>query len=290
LATPKLSVVIAGSSQHSTTRAAIEALGAGVRQGTIEVLVSTAGPQATFDDLGRVRVLPSRAGTIVPRLRSVGLAAAKAEIVALTEDFCVPTTAWADALLATHNAVDAIAIGGPMSRRQGSPTEWALTFQEYGRFFRHAPEGPVDDLPGTNVSYKAARLRTLLSDELAEIEEIVVHGRLRSAGEVLWRAPRAVMYDVSRSRFRSAMRSLYHHGRLFGGRPPAGPRRLARLPFALMAPAAQLVRIVAGTVPAGHGTRLVRTLPTLVPMLLAWAAGETVGAALGAGDSRGRWT
>ena len=193
-----MSLIVAGSRPGGPALALFSTLERWLTNGQLEVLIATAS-QAPVAGAARagVRVLRAASGTTVPRLRAAGLEAARAPIVALTEDFCVPSPGWADALLDAHARVDAVAIGGPIDCTGGRATDWALTLVEYGRFFGSSSAGAVGHLPGTNVSYKAEALRAILGGLPTELVETTVHATLRDRGATLWRDPRAVMVDVN---------------------------------------------------------------------------------------------
>ncbi len=292
MARPEISVVVAGSRPEHGWRRIAAALALPLASGQAEMIVATGRTDAS--DLPRgARLAQCPPGTTVPRLRAAGWASARGEVVALTEDFCLPFPDWAGALLAAHHRHAAVAVGGPVTRRAGEASEWALTFCEYGRFFDPEREGPVDDLPGINVSYKADALRRLLGGELpGEIQEVVLHGEIRQHGGALWREPRAVMEDVSRVPLAAAARSIYHHGRLYGGQRLAGRPVVERMLRAGLAPAIPLVlaaRILREVLPAGYGGEALRAGPSLGLLLAAWAMGEGIGALAGPGDSARRW-
>jgi len=289
----RLSVVVAGSRPQGPPAELFESLAPGLGDGTLEIIVSTAAPGDAFPSLPGVRPLRSRPGTTIPRLRAAGLAAARAPIVALTEDFCIPGPGWANAHLAAHEGRQAVAVGGPVTRRQGTSAQWALTFCEYGRFFHPSREGVVAELPGINTSYKVTRLAAGGESLPDQWQEASMHGALLGRGEQLWRDPGAVMVDAGcQSVGRSAM-ALYHHGRLHGGQRSSGARavsRLGRLVVAPLVPAVLWARIAGPVRAAGLGGTFLRTVPWTLFLLSCWALGEGVGALCGPGDSGGRWT
>lgn len=293
---PRLSVVVVAAERSQRFLASWVSF-SGAHAHDIEVILvhaTSSGMPATTDAL---RCLECSPGTSVPRLRAAGLRAARGTIVALTEAFCRPAPGWAEALLHARARTGALAIGGPMRRAQGSGSHWALTFAEYGRFLRGEPEGPVLDLPLTNVSYARERLFEILARApggLAEdFVEPQVHAALKTAGEALWRTPGAVMFDDNDVGLQSSLPAMYHHGRLYGGRRVEGQRLLVRplrLALSPLVPLIQLARIVQAA-SAVHGPLVVvRCLPQLSVLLLAWALGEGVGSLLGAGDSASRWS
>jgi len=292
---PELSVVVAGSRSDGPPAGLVERLGPLLAAGRVEILLATARPDPLPEGSpAGVRLVSSPPGTTVPRLRATGWAAARGTIIALTEDFCVPGSGWAEALLAAHRLHPVVAVGGPVTRRAGSRAEWALTFCEYGRFFHPEAAGAVTDLPGMNVSYKSAALRRMLGGTLPqEVREIDLHAEILRRGGTLWRDPLMVMEDQGRTTLGRAIGSMYHHGRLYGAGRVIGqgaPVRLARALLVPAVPAVLAARIVRQAIPAGQAAPLLQAAPALACLLFGWAAGEGVGSLAGAGDSGGRWT
>ncbi len=290
--TPKLSVVVAGSRPEGPPPELHRVLGPLARAGELEVIIATARADPE-EARGYARVVPCAPGTTIPAMRLAGVRAAVGPRVAVTEDFCAPAEGWAEALLQARARTDAAVLGGPVTRSGGSAADWALTFVEYGRFFRREPEGSVEDLSSINAAYDAARLRSALGEDATELYEVEVHAKLRTGGARFWRVPGAVMRDENHRSFAQAVRGQFHHGRFFGGGRVEGRGPGARLLRAALAPAVPAVlfgRIVREASAAGHLPQVVRAMPALAVLLAAWAAGEATGSLAGAGDSGSRWT
>lgn len=288
----RLSVVVAGSRPKGPPEALFRALDSLLRSGDAEMLLVTARPEAQAFWPG-TRVIACARGTTVPAMRLIGVRAASGPLIAVTEDFCAPAQGWAEALLEAHDRVDASVLGGPVARRRGSAAEWALTFIEYGRYFRREPEGEVADLSSINVAYDAERLRAALPAAAQGLFEVELHTRMRARGGHFWRVPGATMFDENKTSLGCAMRAQYHHGRLFGGGRVQGRSLLvrhARAALALAVPAILLGRIIREAGAAGQLVNVVRCLPALLLLLGAWSSGEAVGSLFSPGQSGARWT
>jgi hypothetical protein len=260
--------------------------------GEVEVILATTRDAGDATEPG-VRVLRCAEGATIPELRLAGVRVAVAPLIALTEDFCAPVPGWADALLAAWARGVADVLAGPVARQDGRAADWALTLIEYGRYFCTTPEGPVKDVPSINVAYDAVRLGEALGPHATGFYEVEVHARLRAEGARMWRVPQAVMVDENRMPLSEALHAQFHHGRLYGGDRFAKRPILSRLLHLAVTPTVPLVllaRIAPGTCAAGRGTQLVRALPALALLLLAWAIGEATGTLAGEGGSRRRWT
>jgi len=287
---PKLSLVVAGSRPDGPPPELLDVLRPQLDAGLIEVVIATSCQQQWSIPGVSVCRLPE--GAIIPRLRSAGLRAANAQWVAVTEDFCVPGERWARAVLRACETVDALAVGGPIDRKEGGPSAWALTLAEYGCFLARGRPGPVADLPEINVVFNRGRLLDFLNELPEELMITTLLRRLESLENPLWWEPSALMIDVNEMPFGQAIRAQYHHGRLFGGERVVGTGRVNRsLRFLLspFVPALLLARLVPPCWRAGRGRRLLVALTPLLLLLTAWAAGEAVGAVAGPGDSKRRW-
>ncbi len=290
---PKLTVVVAGSRASGPPPALFDVLRADLERGDLEIVLATTRTGAPDASRPGVRIVTLPVGTSVPLLRSAGWKAARAPLVALTEDFCVPSDGWAAALLEAHASGVAAAVGGPIRRNGGRARDWALTFCEYGRFFGSGAEGPVHELPGANVSYRVSRVTAALGVIPDNFQEVEVHARLLAKGEVLQWKPSAVVYDVNKRPFWGACGGMLHHGRLYGGRRVAGRgvfARLKRVVLAPLVPFAQGLRIARGAARSGHIGPLIKSLPFTACLLVAWAIGEAWGSVFGEGQSASHWT
>jgi len=288
----RLSVVVAGSRPQGPPEGLFRALHSLLQSGDAELLIVTARPEAQAPWPG-TRVITCVRGTTVPAMRLAGVCAASAPLIAVTEDFCAPAEGWAEALLEARERLDASVLGGPVARHCGSSAEWALTFIEYGRYFRREPEGQVTDLPSINVAYDAERLRAALPASAKGIFEVELHTWMRAHGGCFWRVPGALMLDENKTLLGCATRTQYHHGRLFGGGRVQGRSlwvRLARAAVAPAVPAMLLGRIMREAGAAGQLGKVLRCLPALLLLLGAWSIGEAVGSLFGPGQSGERWT
>ena len=292
MAVPELSVVVAGSRASGPPARLFEALEPELRSGRVEVVLASARAPASFGPRAGVRILGLPPGTTVPRLRAAGLREARAPIVALTEDFCVPCPEWASRMLAVHALPGVVAVGGPVRRTSGRARDWALTLCEYGRFLAEGRAGPVADFPGVNASYRLAGLEAALGEVPDEIFEVETHARLRAAGATMLWEPRAVVDDVNDKAFLQAVSGFFHHGRLFGARRVCGRRweRVFRAFLAPLVPAIQGARLVKAAWAAGVVLPLLRSALFTGTLLSSWAIGEGVGSLFGEGDSARRWT
>lgn len=231
-------------------------------------------------------------GADVFALRALGLAEARGEIVAISEDHCVLPPDWCRRILAAHRASAAPALVGPVANHPGSArravdrANFLLTMGPYA--------APLDELPPgrlpipTNLSLKRAALPAgrppagwLEYDLLAALRD---RGQIGLAGDV-------TLAHLQSWRAGEALAVHFASGRAYGGSTRGWPRR-ERLRWLLrwgLLPR-RLFRLTRPALERGAGGRA----PTLadrawlVGLILANAAGQLTGALAGAGASRHR--
>jgi hypothetical protein len=145
-----------------------------------------------------------------------------------------------------------------------------------------APAEAPADLPGENAAYRRAAVLALGVDLPRGFWEVDVHRLIRQAGDVLVRAPRAVVeYDPALS-LGGMLLNRFVHGSHFGVyrvRALGWPRWKAVLVTPLV-PAVLLLRVLRRVRARGKSALWALTaLPALLPLLAAWACGEAFGAA-----------
>ncbi len=287
---PVLSVVIASVNGMPYLGRCLDALAARCPQA--EVVVADWTDEATRAEVRRrwpsVKLLSFDEPMAIPELRAQGVFAATAPVVALIEDHCLVTPPWGERLTAAHAAGHGV-VGGPIRNVATSRVrDWAAFFCEYSAVMEPMPEGPVDGLPGMNVSYGR--------DALAAIDDLLregrwenwLHPRLRERGFDLWCEPSAIVEHDKGFELGEFLWQRYHYSRSYAGmrNPELGPRRvLYALGTPLLLPLLywRMARNVFSR------RRLRREFLLATPLVLAyiavWAFGESVGYAFGAGRS-----
>lgn len=290
---PQLSVVVASVNGQPYITSCLDAL---ARQEEVvgEVIVADCvGPEVTEfvrSAHPSVRLLAFEEPKSVPELRAAGIAAARAEIISITEDHCIPPPDWFRAIVKAHRESEHPAIGGAVDNAATqSIVDWAVFFCEYSTFISPVPAGEVDDLPGPNVSYKRAALdemRDLLADGYWET---FLHWRLQQRGHPLWSDPRVRVDHLKHYRLGEFFVERFHYGRAFAGHRCEfidGRRRALYLLGSPLLPPVLLLRILRRVLDRRrHLGAFLRSVPSIALFLLAWAAGEWTGYAFGPGRS-----
>jgi len=235
---------------------------------------------------------PGSAHLAYDRRRATGLAAARAPILALTEDHARPAPDWCRRILAAHRRLPHAAIGGAIDNASPQTLTWAVYFSDFGRYQSPLPEGPADYVSDVNVSYKRAALLEVAETWRGTYHETAVHGALKARGGILWRAPEIIVQQArGKLALGPVLRERFAWGRLYAGKRahevPAAKRWLLALGAPLLPPLL-LARQLRNTLARGRNVGpFLRALPALVLLVCCWSAGEAVGLWTGAA-SRGR--
>jgi hypothetical protein len=294
--TPQLSIVLATSHAWPEVAPTLDALFAPDAGVSFEVLLcdgdGAGGPPGESAD-PRLRTIAAP-GESVFALRARGVAAARGEIVAITEDHCLPEPDWMAELVAAHRRhPDAVAISGAVANgATGDRWDWAnflLTFAE------HMP--PVDGGPAVrapsvaNGSFKRAPAGLPAEPAPGQVELELMPG-LVASGAVARDGGPQVTHDQSHGGAWATLSAHFHNGRASAGMRTSRPgpravaaeaRRLAGLPRRLTAE----VRAALALRPplTGRAAAGARVVPAVA---LAHAAGELTGLLVGPGHSAER--
>lgn len=294
-----LSIVVVSFNGERLLTRCLESLGieTGPHGAEILVVADWDGPggrpaERLANVFSQVRWIDVPPGCTVPRMRALGIAASRGNIVALLEDDCVVEPGWCGAMLAAHRAVGG-AVGGPVEpgpyRRA---LDWAVYFCDHGRFML-----PLGDrafaLPGNNLSFTQAAFARLPAGAAHEFFEVFAHDAWQRERVPTRLEPAAAVRNVNAWTLAHVTWIPYHHGRAFGGRRVAGQplwRRGSMGLFAAALPALKVTRVVREVVSRRRliGPMLY-ALPWIVVLSTCWSLGEGVGYFLGPGASPSKW-
>lgn len=291
---PQLSVIIASISGAGHLELCLDALRSQRGDIRAEVIVADRVGRPVVELVERkypeVRLIRFDDPQSVPALRGAGILASHGDIVAITEDHCIPDTEWYQSLVAAHRNHQGPAIGGAVDNGATDRViDWAVYFCEYSNFMSPVPAGVVHDLPGPNVSYKRSELMKMEEMLRDGYWETFLHWRLESEGHELWSDPTINVIHQKSFEFPSFFAERFHYGRAFAGtrNETVSPgRRLFYLIFSPLLPPILMLRIARRVLGRGRRRReFVMSLPYIAAFMLAWAAGEWVGYAFGPGES-----
>jgi glycosyltransferase involved in cell wall biosynthesis len=291
---PQLSVVIASINGRSYLVNCLAALRQQSGDISAEVIVADCVGTVVTDfvvaEYPEVKLIPFSKFQTVATLRSAAMLAAQGDIVALTEDHCIPPSNWYESIWQAHLKYAEPAIGGAVDNGATNRIlDWAVFFCEYSNFISPVPHGAVDDLPGPNVSYKRHILSEIQDVIKQEYWETVVHSYLQSQGHSLWSDPTILMIHQKHFTLQGFLTERYHYSRAFAGKRIQfidWTRRLFYLTFSLLLPPLLLVRVSRRVLGRKQYWReFCLSFPYLILFTITWAVGEWVGYAIGSGDS-----
>ncbi len=226
-------------------------------------------------------------GESVVRLRHRGYAAARGNIVAVTEDHCEPVGEWARRIVQAHaEHPEVAAIGGTVENAAPDHLmDWAYYFVTQMPWI--PPPDPTFLVGHTNLSYKRWAAQAMPWDGPLSIE-ILYNRELRRQGHAVSADDRIrVRHDLCLGVAATHVLE-FHNARTVAGicRDRLGPRDWMRiaapLPLAVYRAARDVKKGLRKRVPRGT---LLRAVPLIASLHLVHVAGEMVGYATGQGDS-----
>jgi hypothetical protein len=228
---PKLSVIVVSLNTPAVLSRCLGALTGSAPAGSRVEIVAVGDWPVEDDSFAQVRAAfrtvtwIDAPGSTVPQRRSLGIERTQGEIVALLEDDCVAADGWCRSVLRAHES-PAVAIGGAIAPGNCAKSlDWAVYFCEYSRFMPPFA-GPVDALPGNNVSYKRAALIELDPSGSAKgFYETFFHWKLQESGRSLLADPALAVTNVNSWGYVHVLGVPFHHGRSFAGLRVDGRRR-----------------------------------------------------------------
>lgn len=256
-----------------------------------EVILVESSGDGTAERLQRrfpgIRVIAPPHRTLPAEAQNIGVAAAHAGFVAITNHDCRLPSDWLRRLLARHERGDYAAVGGAVAN--GTPRSAVGTtayWSEFNEFTTGRAPGIVAGVPQCNVCFRRDALAGVTPFPTVRFgaEELTFNYELTRAGGKFFFDPSIVVTHLNRT----TLRAFLAHQRILGI-GSAMARRLVPLPGAVVArhpvliPFLPLLRVgrVLGRVARRHPAELPKLI-LLTPLLLVgyvvWAAGFWRGA------------
>ena len=226
------------------------------------------------------------------KARAAGALRAKAPVVAFIEDHCYPTRQWAEALIEAHRGPWA-AVGYAFTN--ANPDNYvarSAMVLDYGLWTHPAAGGGSELLPYNNCSYKRETLLSLgPALEHSLTPDFNVHRELTRRGLGMCIEPRALAAHENFTRLGDLTAAQYHYCRHLAARRVRegwSPRRRAiyavATPFgAPLVGLGRLLRSLRGR--ASLVSDVMTAFPVILVGALAGAVGESIGYAIGEGNS-----
>lgn len=237
-----------------------------------------------------VTILQCPTHTPLPEMRTIALGAASGELIAVTEDHCVPDKNWLAEVEKAFSGEGIVAVGGSVENGvKDTAFDWATFLCEYSYFSPPVVEGETTVLPGMNVAYLASSLADVPRERLlAGFWETTVHPLLLGEGKKFISRNAIKMYHCKKFSFGLFARQRYVYSRYYAGIRFQKSQFLHRIlaSFAsVLLPPLLLWRISK----AASGKRLtaefMSALPSLSALVVIWSFGEIVGYIMGAGSA-----
>jgi len=231
--------------------------------------------------------------TTVPQLRTYGVLRAGGAVIAVTEDFCTPDSAWCREIEKAHKLPHAAIGGAVKNKHDAGALDWAVFFYDYGKYLPPLRAGVTETLSGLNVSYKKEILEQLRENYEDGFFETFIHEELKVRGHDLYLMPSAIVRHNKSYQLKKTVFQFFHQARSFAARrvnnlPPS--RRLLFITASVILPILLPARVVWRTMNKGrHLKELLRSLPFLMILTSVWAFGEFCGYLNGEGKSGGEW-
>ncbi len=293
---PKLSIVIAAHNPGPVIADCLAALETQDGKHTAEIIVADSSSDGTGDLIRErfpnVCLLHYAEPANLPQLRGVAIAAARGEVIAILDPYCIVQDRWLTELLVLQTRRPELVVGGAVEldcANDQNLVRWATYFCEYAAFMPPLREGPSRELTGNNIAYRRRALEN--GNALARLGfwKAFVNWRLQATGHQLWSAPSLIVKLRKPIPFLEFLRSRYHHGRCH-----AAMRLTETLPYQRwwlvlavpMVPYLLLWRQLKSFWPKRrHRLRFVMTIPLMLLFHYGWAWGELWGYLRGPGRS-----
>jgi hypothetical protein len=227
-------------------------------------------------------LLPTDGSRTYAEMRSIGVKRALGDIIAITEDHCIPRAEWCEQIALEHASWDAAAVGGAVEKLSpDSALNWSFYFADYVRYMNPLSDGLAEHLTDCNVSYKRGALVEAAGAWAREFHENIVHHEFLQRGRSLRLSSRVVVDQQRTLTIAGALWDRYAFGRLFASTRVQKQTLIRRCVFIATTPLLPglLVLRSFGHVRAKRRClrEFIQALPYLLVMCCLWAAGEFVG-------------
>ncbi len=153
----------------------------------------------------------------VPEMRSIGFRMAEGDLVAMTEDHCIPTRNWCENIRRLHEKYPEEVIGGAVENgATESLIDWSCYLCEYLDFMLPLIDAPKGTVPGNNVAYKRSVINSHKDLFMAGLWEYFVHAELAKAGITFRMDPSLVVLHRKYFTVNDFQTQCYYFARSFG--------------------------------------------------------------------------
>lgn len=231
--------------------------------------------------LAAAEKISAREHRLYDRRRAVGLALARGEIIAMTEDHAVPADDWCEQILKLHRKPYGV-IGGAIENRIDRPLNWAWYYCDFGRFGKPLASGESEYVSDVNVAYKRETIISVRDVWDLAFHEMAVHYALRERGTKLILDERMTVYqERPRMSLAAVLRERVEWGRVFAEPRVNYLNLLQRLIYTAGTAGLPLLlwyRVLKNMIRQKSPLRrLATTLPLALLLSIGWSLGEMLG-------------
>jgi hypothetical protein len=215
-------------------------------------------------------------------LRTIGLRAARGDVIALTEDHAHTAREWCEQMVAAlERFPKAAAVGGAVDCDGARTLNWAVWFCDFGRYQNPIPEGPSEFVSDSNVAYRRSALERVADVWKDDYHETAVHWAMVAAGFELCTTSKVVVWQARGDlELGAALRERYVWARSFAGTRARmiGAKRFVLAALSPLLPFVMTLRLAKTAFQRGrYKSQFVRSLPLILVLQTWWAFGEFVG-------------
>jgi hypothetical protein len=212
---------------------------------------------------------------------AAGLRIARGKIVALVEDYSVPTPDWCDQVIEAHKLPYPV-VGGAVEHSNHNLLNWAIYFLDFGRYQLPFKEGPAEYLTDVNISYKREALNDVRAVWEKRYNEIQVNAALTQSGMTLWKRPQIVVrQDRGQLTWKNAIPERFYWGKIFGqvrAQCMTIKQRMLLLAAMPIMPLLLVWRVIKkGLTGKRNHMTIMRSIPLMLVLAFFWCTGETAG-------------
>ena len=289
----KISVIVVSLHGSPLLEESLRALEKQEADGDAEI-IAVSGPhigpaEDIKKEFSRVKFVQSCERLGIPQLRALGMSHATGDIIAITEDCCIPRENWFAEIREAHGRGYGAAGGVIEKGSSNKIVNWAVYLCEYSQAMPPIPAGEVAGIAGNNASYKREALERVDHNVINEYWEFFLHEELRKQSVRFVSLPNMVV--VKKKEFTSFyfLTQRFHYSRSFAAmrttRIPASRRIISMLTSPLI-PVVMTWRIAQQVhQKKRYYKEFLMSLPLLTVFMGSYALGEFAGYVLGPGDS-----
>jgi hypothetical protein len=233
-------------------------------------------------------LVPCPPSTSLPQMRTLAYEKSSGEIIAVTEDHCVPCPGWIEIVQKSFSdgGDRLVAVGGCVTNGVTvRGYDWATFLSEYSFFAPPVAEGPTEILPGMNIAYRRSALEQVPRELLTKgFWETTVHQPLLDYGGNFLSINRLRMdhrkhFSVALSSRQRFLYSQYYSGIRFQSEPRW--KKIAGAVACLALPPILFFRAFQSASRKGLKIEFAKAMPGLFLLMIVWALGESYGAVAG---------